>query len=108
MLKLLSITLSRSSTLLSGDNHNILPEVLERLLPLLAMPCLASLHGEAGAVVCRILSLLHATSPGLLQALSRGTAALLEGAGWECRVHGAACMEHCYQVRRPFVGASAC
>lgn len=108
MLKLLSITLSRSSTLLSGDNHNILPEVLERLLPLLAMPCLASLHGEAGAVVCRILSLLHATSPGLLQTLARGTAALLEGAGWGCRVHTAACMEHCTECGDRLMGASAC
>ncbi len=79
MLKLLAITLSRSSTLLSGDNHNILPEVLERLLPLLAIPSLASLHSEAGAVICRILSLLHTASPGLLEALARGTATLFEG-----------------------------
>lgn len=80
MLKLLSITLSRSSTLLSGDNYNILPEVLERLLPLLACADLAELHAEAGAVVCRILSLVHATAPALLGALARGTQTLVEGA----------------------------
>lgn len=81
MLKLLSITLSRSSTLLSGDNYHILPEVLERLLPLLAHSSLGPLHGEATAVVCRTLSLVHATSPPLLAALARGTQALVEG-GW--------------------------
>jgi hypothetical protein len=81
MLKLLTITLSRSSTLLSGDNYNILPEVLERLLPLLARPELAGLHPEVAGIVCRILTLLHASSstPGLLASLARGALALFEG-----------------------------
>ena len=81
MLKLLTITLSRSSTLLSGDNYNILPEVLERLLPLLARPELADLHPEVAGIVCRILTLLHASSstPGLLASLARGALALFEG-----------------------------
>lgn len=101
MLKLLAITLSRSSTLLTGDNHNILPEVLERLLPLLAIPSLASLHGEAGAVICRILSLLHGTSPGLLESLARGTAALFEGA---VQLVGALCLSGWCAERDPAAG----
>lgn len=79
MLKLLSITLSRSSTLLSGDGYSILPEVLERLLPLLARTDLAQLHREATDVICKILALLHTTAPGLLAALVQGTHTLFEG-----------------------------
>lgn len=83
MLKLLSITLSRSASLLAGEGYNILPEVLERLLPLLARPHLAPLHADATAVVCRILSRLAAAKPdALLAALARGTATLIEGGCW--------------------------
>ena len=79
MLKLLTITLSRSSTLLSGDNYNILPEVLERLLPLLARAELAALHAEVADVVCKILTLVHATAPSLLDAINHGAVMLFEG-----------------------------
>ncbi|KAI3426356.1 hypothetical protein D9Q98_008728 [Chlorella vulgaris] len=78
MLKLLAITLSRSSTLISGDGHSILPEVLERLLPLLTRADLARLHPEVTAITCRILSLLHTTAPPLLAALAQATTTLFE------------------------------
>lgn len=80
MLKLLSITLSRFSTLLAGDGGaSLLPELLERVLPLLARPALRGLHAEVAAVLCRILSLLHVTAPSLAAALARGTLLLIEG-----------------------------
>ncbi|PSC70468.1 serine threonine-kinase ATR isoform X1 [Micractinium conductrix] len=79
MLKLLSITLSRFSTLLAGDGGaSLLPELLERVLPLLARPALRGLHAEVAAVLCRILSLLHVTAPSLAAALARGTLLLIE------------------------------
>ncbi len=82
MLKLLTITLTRSSSLLvDGDGGaSLLPEVLERLLPLLTRPKLADLHGEVADIACRILSLLARTAPGLAAALARGTLTLFEGA----------------------------
>ncbi|KAL4421833.1 hypothetical protein ABPG77_001622 [Micractinium sp. CCAP 211/92] len=80
MLKLLTITLTRSSSLLvDGDGGaSLLPEVLERLLPLLTRPKLADLHGEVADIACRILSLLARTAPGLAAALARGTLTLFE------------------------------
>lgn len=82
MLKLLTITLTRSSSLLvDGDGGaSLLPEVLERLLPLLTQPQLAELHREVADIICRILSLLDGTAPGLAAALARGTVTLFEGA----------------------------
>lgn len=79
MLKLLSIILARSSSLLSCDSYSMLPEVLERLLPLLACAPLAELHAEAGAVIARILALAAATAPPLAHALARGAQTLFEG-----------------------------
>lgn len=86
MLKLLSITLTRGQQLLSGDGYSVLPDVLERLLPLLARPQLADLHAEAATIVARILSLMHATAPRALAALARATQALFEGAWGCCRI----------------------
>lgn len=109
MLKLLSITLSRSSSLLAGGSYNILPEVLERLLPLLASTHLADLHAETAVVVCRILSRLYVTAPGLLAALARGTQALIEGEGGGGRrargvidsVASVALLSGCHQLSAP-------
>lgn len=116
MLKLLTITLSRSSTLLSaggdgseggagggdGGSASLLPEVLERVLPLLARPQLAELHSEVGDIICRILSLLHATAPGLAAALERSTLTLFEGEApspFPWRSRGLSCIWHTFLLR---------
>ena len=93
MLKLLAITLSHSSTMLSDA---VLPEVLERLLPLLARADLTgALHADVAATAARILALLHATATWWLAITLRVCAAADPAAAWSsCRAHHDTA-EHC-------------
>lgn len=65
--------------MLSGDNHAVLTELLERVIPILVRPRLAPVQHELADAITNILSILESSDQGLFSRLVRGFGMLLEG-----------------------------